>query len=504
MIKGKRRKCWLLCILLFGIIASVGCGKKESESATVPENTTEELVTVKWCIWSDAQEDDPIVVEEMNKILAERYNLQLELIAISPGEFDDRMKLMSSANEDYDLTFTCNWANNFYDNVAKEAFYPLDELLNTEGGSLVKEAVPDWLLNVAEVNGELYAVPNLQQESSQNAFYIQKDLADKYGFTLESVEHPSEIEEFLQKIKENEPNLIPICATNNNITSCAYRYDAGEGYDTWSAGGTEPSVLVAMDGNYVAQAPFEVERFVDYYKLLNEWYKKGYIRSDIASVVDDSAECAANKYAVLCNAQAVGGAATMSSKYGKEYIMVPIDGPIVTYSEGIQTMTAVNVNSKHPEEALKLIGVFYTDKELYNMLLFGLEGVHYNKVGENRVELIADSGYDRSSIGWALGNQFNAMLLPGQEDSIWEDTQAYDESAFVSPMRGFNFDTSVVQTEMAQLASVDSEFQNGYYYAEDFEAYCQEYYEKQKVAGIEKIVEEFQRQIDEWKLTNNK
>ena len=97
----------------------------------------------------------------------------------------------------------------------------------------------------------------------------------------------------------------------------------------------------------------------------------------------------------------------LTNRQGKEYITVPIEGTYVKAVSGAETMTAFNVNSKHPEEAMKLLNLVYTDKEIYNELLFGIEGEHYKKTGENSVEVIDSTKYDFSAYGWIFGNQFS-------------------------------------------------------------------------------------------------
>ena len=250
---------------------------------------------------------------------------------------------------------------------------------------------------------------------------------------------------------------------------------------------------------------FKTENFYESHKKLNSYYEAGYIRSDVATVVDDSAEYKTNKYAMYCSTGKPGGAAEATAKMGKEYYMLyKGDGATLSASAGVATMTAVNINSKNPEAALKLYSVMWTDEEIFNMLLFGLEGEHYKKVGDNRVELIADSGYDRSGSGWMLGNQFNAWLLPGQADELWEESEALNRNAKQSPLAGFVLDSTPIESELAQISSVKSEFQNGYLYAEDYDKWYNDYVTKLDAAGADVVIAEVQKQIDAWRAANGK
>lgn len=85
------------------------------------------------------------------------------------------------------------------------------------------------------------------------------------------------------------------------------------------------------------------------------------------------------------------------------------------------------------------MNLVYSDKEIYNELLFGIEGEHYKKTGENSVEVIDSTKYDFSGYGWMLGNQFNAYYLPGQAEGVWEQTDELNRAAEVSPASWIRF-----------------------------------------------------------------
>ena len=107
--------------------------------------------------------------------------------------------------------------------------------------------------------------------------------------------------------------------------------------------------------------------------------KKGYIRKDIATVVDRNADITAGRYVTLLGTYKPGLDTQYSQRLGVEMLAIPMGEAYIKASSGSETMTAINVNSKHPEEAMKLLNLVYTDKEIYNELLYGIEDVHYTK-----------------------------------------------------------------------------------------------------------------------------
>ncbi len=485
--------------------ASEGTGTEQSTETTVEQESSEvkeeEVTTVTWVIRCDPQKDDDKVVAAMNEILREKYNLELNLISIPSGEYNEKPRLMITSGEDFDLMYTANFTNNFYDNVAMGAFLPLNDLLETEAAADLMAVYPKGIEGVATVGGTIYALPNYQIMYDQNAFYIQKDLADKYGLDYENIDYVTDVTdltEFMDKVRDNEPDMFVM---NEKNSFGGALFDTGCKVDTF---GTVAAVDMD-DDDYKVSFYFDKPEHIERLRLVNEFYKAGYVREDVATVTDNSADVKANRYAMTFTTGKPGGDVEYSTKQGEEYIMINKGNePTMSPSAGASTMTAINVNSKNPEAAIKMYGVMWTDKELFNMFLFGLEGVHYNKVGENRVELIPDSGYNRSGYGWMLGNQFNAWLLPGQGDTVWEETEAINRSAEPSHLAGFVLDNTPIETELAQISSVKSEYDRQYIYTDDFDGWLKEYTDKLKAAGAQKVIDEVQKQIDAWRAANGK
>lgn len=459
--------------------------EESGEQAESEATGSEETVTITWCLplLDGKPEDYDMVMEDVNRKIREKINVELNLEIISQGEFNDKMKLKSTAGEDYDLVFTANWLNSFDENMSRDAFLPITDLVE-EYGKDILDTIPDWLMDVARVGGELYAVPNQQITARQIGIVVLKEYAEKYHLDLTSMKSVRDLEPFMAEIVENEPSMFPIDVRVDAIMEEKYEKLVSDFIFADKETGEVYTLAEIMD---------------DQKKLDNEWYQKGYIRQDIATVTDNSADVKANRYVISCSSYKPGWDAEYTQRQGVEYISVPVEGAFVGATSGIETMTAVNVNSKHPAEAIKLLNLVYSDKEIYNELLYGLEGVHYNTVSEGHVEVVPDAKYTLNGNGWRFGNQFNAWYTPGQEDGLWEATDKLNKEAQVSVLRGFTFDQSDVQAQLAQLSAVFAEYKNGQYTTNDIDSWLAEYKDKLEKAGIDTVKEEVQRQIDEWK-----
>ncbi|MDR2157101.1 MAG: DUF3502 domain-containing protein [Clostridiales Family XIII bacterium] len=164
-------------------------------------------------------------------------------------------------------------------------------------------------------------------------------------------------------------------------------------------------------------------------------------------------------------------------------------------------MTGVSATSENPIRAIKFIELLNTDKELYNLICYGVEGQHYRKTGENRIEPIIDSGY-AVNIAWEFGDQFNSYLLPGYPDDVWEQTDGINDGAEYSPIVGFVFDPEPVRVEISNCEAVFTEF---WYplvsgvYQEKTDERLAAFLSRLKESGADKIIGEMQKQLDAWK-----
>lgn len=507
---AKRIMALLLALIM--VIGLVACGnanttpeetdpvQADAPQADVSEKEPEvkaDPVTVKWMVRGTQQEDHDQVMAAVNELLLERYNLQLELEIVDASELTQRMELMMTSGEDYDLCYASSWCNPFFSGVNKEAFLPLDDLLaNSEAGQALMEVYPEKLLDYGRVGGNVYGLANYQKMYTQYCALVRKDLADKYGLDVNAeYKTLAELEPFMDQILENEKDIWPLCAGNPTsyyaIMGCA-----------WD--GINGPFMIDLDSSDMeVMTKIEIPSTIENYKKLNEYFKKGYIREDQATATDQTSDMMAGRYAITMVSSKPGANVDWAATYGGEYYQIDLGEPFMAGGAGLATMTCINVNSKNPEAALKMYEVMWTDTEIFNMMLFGLEGEHYTKDGEDRIVQIADSGYNMGgTFGWQLGNQFNAYKMEGQADDIWEVTDAINNAAAVSPLAGFAVDISAVETELAQIAAVVEEYEYKYVYAEDLDAYLEAYLNDMNDAGAETVKAEFQRQLDEFLAAN--
>ena len=482
----KKKSLAILLAACCLVSAAAGCtsGKKTESS--------DETVTLKWFIPCDTQKDSAVVLDEFNKKLKEKINAQLDLQILDFGAYEERMKMNMTADTDFDLMFT-GFLNKYNTCVDMECLYPLNDFLKD---SKLKDILPDYVWEDATRDGEIYAVPNYQIMATQRCLVFQKDIVNKYGWDITTLKGTEDIEPLLEELKNNEPEMYPF-RSDWGLESFA-SYDDPLFYDFQTSG-----VAVTVDDNNNAKCEIIAERedTKEKAKKLNDWFKKGYIRKDIVSVNDDTQDQKSGKYGIEVNNYKPGGDKEGSSTRNYEIVSQCIAEPYLMPGASTAAMTGIYDGSKHPEKAFELIELLNTDKEMFNLLCYGIEGKHYNKTGDDRIELVKDSGYCIQP--WILGSQFNAYFVGDQSDTDWDDTKKMNDEARKSKLLGFTFDNKNLRTEISQIENVISKYKIVKTGAEDPDTYWDSYVAELKQAGIEKVRDELQQQVDEF-LKNSK
>ncbi len=76
----------------------------------------------------------------------------------------------------------------------------------------------------------------------------------------------------------------------------------------------------------------------------------------------------------------VTGGAELAEKYGKDYKMIPVGKPMLTEKESYEDMFAVSANSANVSKSMQILNLLNTDEEVRNLLLYGVEGEHYQLI----------------------------------------------------------------------------------------------------------------------------
>ncbi|EGG38335.1 ABC transporter substrate-binding protein [Paenibacillus sp. HGF5] len=490
---SKSKKKWLLplTLLLSASMLLSACGGNKEESAGNGGGTAEKPVELIWYTIGTPQKDVDKVEAEINKYTAEKIGVTVDMKMIDFGDYNQKMQVMAASGEPMDILFTSSWAFDYVQNARKGAFMELDELIESHGKG-IKEAIDPAFLEGSKVDGHNYAIPANKELPAQEAWRFNKTLLDKYNLDISNVRSMESLEPLLKTIKENEPNVVPLAISKDFGPLLPFDYIIEK----------MPMAVYLDDKEELKVVNFlEMPETLDMLKLMNKYYKAGYISPEAATTTSTQDLMTSGNWFTDRAATQPFADNLWSQSYGYPVVSTPAgDANIFNWSV-MGSMQAISANSKYPEKAMEFLNLLNTDVYLRNLVDSGIEGVHYKKLSENVMENLPESkNYDMPT--FALGNVMLTYLNPEDPENKWEEFKKFNESGQPAPLLGFNFDPTKVSTELAAVNNVKEEFwaplMTGTVNPEEFLPKANE---KLKAAGLDKIIAEAQSQIDAWKAS---
>ncbi|MFC0469030.1 ABC transporter substrate-binding protein [Halalkalibacter kiskunsagensis] len=488
----------LLAILLGFVSVLTACGGEETDvntqtnennEETTDEGNTQEALdhaTLVWYLIGTPQQDVDQVMEEVNAYTEEKINATVDLRLLDWGEFNERMQVITTSGEEYDIAFTSSWANNYALNARRGAFVELNDLMDKYGKEM-KELIDPAFLEGAQIDGNLYAVPTNKEVGQQAVLSFNNELVETHNLDISTVNSLADLEPLLQVIKENEPDVSPIAT-----------FDAYLPFDSILQ--EEMPFAFRLDGNTDEVVnKYEEDVTMETLKTMHDYYKKGYIRSDAATSTD-SWPLETPNWFVRKELYQPYAESIWSRSAGYEIATRPLHEPYVFNNSVTGSMQAISTTSKNPERAMMFLNLLNSDPYLRNLLDKGIEGVHYEENEDGTIKDL-DARVERYNMpSFAIGNQLILKLYEDDPADKWEAFEEFNDTAIPSPVLGFYFDSNPVRTEIAAINNVTSEFSPALLKgAVDPEEYIPAFNKKLYEAGMQKVLDEIQSQYDEWK-----
>lgn len=485
----KMKMTALLLVGLMSLSTMVGCstdkvaqegestanGKQESTSDAT--NSDEPVNLVWWTIGNEPK-DYQMVSDAINEYTKEKLNVTVTFKYASWGDYGKKLSNIVQSGEAYDIAFGSS-ISGYADLANKGYFADLKDLIPTVTPDL-NAFIPEELWRGVTTNGQIFGVPAFKDSAQAQYWVWDKELVEKLGIDVSQIHTLQELEPALRKIKENDPTQYPlILAGSEGINGFM---PAICNFDTLATG-----VAVKYDdASATVVVPWEDPDLMENLKIIHKWFNEGLINPDAATLTE------APKYRAVYAAQGFPHAWENATDYPRadNHFFGP------AYSTGtIQgSFLAISAASQHVEESLKLIELVNTDSYLRNLLAYGIEGEHYNKVGDNSIEKISDR-YDVPA--YTQGTFFNMYTVAPAPETMWTDLQKQQEEAFASPALGFVANTQPVQNQIAACSNIIDKYQpslmTGSMNPEEVIPKMMGELEK---AGIRDIVNEIQAQLD--------
>lgn len=553
----KRTICLLLAMIMVLSIVLAGCSKTaetpaadetpattepaettdNTETPEAPEETAEpalEQKTIQLMITgAGKQANSDKVWAAFNEQLQQYVpNTTVEFIDVPFEEYSEKFSQVLASGEGVDLAWT-GWLINKPQNIADGNLMPLDDLLAEYGQGIVDilgENVVEIHRNAAD--GKLYYLPSWQGlVGDRRGWLVVTEIAELAGDTwIEDTEaalnkwrnNYSEGTEAFQAVLDQATKYLAAAKEAGKL---------GAGINTgrvfgWSmyngtrsnpgVGGSEIGIPFE-DNTFTVIDGVASEHYKLYAKTMADWYKEGYIRSDIMSVdtstltTPKNGEITDTTYVFSCDpylTEADQEAAIADAGMDMTYLPIEENAYLIL---GGDTSYAIPYCADEPERAMMVLNAIYSQPDLYNTLIYGIEGEDYTKNADGTITTsyvgaspTADDSYGIQR--WIIGSCKNALINNGTDPNYYADLEALEATAQVNPFLNFTFDRTNVEGICASILNVYYEYgpqlDNGVA-GDNWEELYNNYMAARKDAGIEELVTEFQNQLNAYIEANN-
>ncbi len=465
-----------------------------SESAVAPVASLEPVEINAWFLAPQVK-DIELVQTEVSKLLSEKINATIKLNYFWWDSYADKQKLALASGEAIDTMFSPQWWN-YETYVSQKAYLPLDDLLAQYGKNIVANIAPAYL-EAPRIEGVLYGIPTSKDMLGVSGVLVNKAMADKYGMDFSGVKTPADLEPFLKTIKEKEPDVIPLISTKGDQSSY-FMMD-------YSASINGDVGFIKTDGDIKVINTRESTEYKTVQALARDWFKKGYINEDVATLQDGMPVKKAQKAFMWAEQLKPGKDKEMEAQLGYPITQIYAYQGLPRYTmtgDLTNSMFVIPRASKNPERAMMFLDLLFYDKAIKNLLDWGIEGKHYKKVGENQIDYAdgvtaENSGYTGLA-QWAMGgSQFLDYLWANESPDKWVKMKEFNDSAVPTKALGWTFNQEPVKTEIAACTTVSDEF--GAALNSGIVDYDEAYPKMKKAyetAGINAIIAEAQKQLD--------
>lgn len=312
---------------------------------------------------SSVQPDQEKVAKAIHDYVAEKKGIDLQLEVVPSSSYNNQLNLVMAGSEQVDIALV--WGTMVSSCVAKGALLPLDDLLD-EYGTDIQECLGDYL-QAGKVSGVAYQVPVNRSLFYQGGIVVRTDILEKYGIDPATIKSTDDLDGMFETIHAGEPDMAMMRLEGSGTFVYADYDPLGDTF----------GVLLNYGQDDEISDLFSSDKFRAECEKHREWFKKGWIASDILTTTDGAAEqIKAGKLLGFYGTVGPGTAQDKTNQCGRDMTVIPLN-TVFSYTTKVNSFgwSLLN-NSKNPEAAMQVLDMVYSDPNFLNMLDWGLEGVH--------------------------------------------------------------------------------------------------------------------------------
>lgn len=494
MFKRSMLRRSIVSVMLAVILLLAGCATNApTPSEQSNTNATKAMSgTIKIFMIGETPKGQAEVTKALEKALAkDNLNFKLDFTFITGSEYVNKLTLVASSGEDYDICWTM--PVNIGDLAAKKGLAPLNDALKNYGKDLLA-SIPELSLKEVTFDGNIYGIPTLIPVSSQDGLVqIRKDLREKYG--MPPITTVAGFEDYLRAVKANEPGMIPY---SDDVARFLCR-EYGEFFTPIGKELRSPVYVAADDTNMVVKNFYTSDIFKNIAMKIRKWDSEGLYGLEVSKNVN--ADVGAGKVAATW--ATVGTLDERISQFKSlmpngmlENVFLYPDKPHCLFVYGVDNLSVLAV-SKKVNESVAFINWIRKNQANYDLMSYGVKDVNYKLKGDSisYEGIVPENVYLPSNWSWAdvRFRRYDAALDPGYKESRIN----WDSGARTFPYTGFVLKQDPINIEIAQMTALMAEYRPQLLNSKiDWQTTLDTFLKKMDEAGMEKVIKECQTQMD--------
>lgn len=502
----KKMLAVFLAVTMAGTMLA-GCGTEEKTSKSSEKKETEEGVdeiVFAYMTQNNIPEAKELqrIEDLINDYTVEKINTKVDLVIFSNADYVNQVNLMLASGEKLDLFQAYNTSHLKYiqDGTALDITEYLDNELKE-----TCETIYDGFLKPTTVEGKTYGVLNMGSNYVPGGFTYREDIVEELDIDMSAVTKPEDLTAVFEKVKKAYPDMVIIDPNRANALFETYLGKIAC-FDPLGDNIANTVSGVAYQDDSTVVSIYETPEFRELCDLTRSWYEAGYYASDAATTTATTAELlmSGNCFGTFCGLGNPKIAEQYTTNYGHPFDNVQISESLVW--AGNNNAWMVNSGSEAPSAACKFLNLLYTDKYVDNLLVYGEEGVDY-VLNEDGCAVAPEGYTDLNSVAYTnnmnyyfWGNKW--LTHPVVGGLTGEEKEANMEQNYageLSKYYGFLYDYSAEQAEYTACLNIVEEYKKALWVgAVDVDETLDEMTKRLKAAGMDKLIEKKQEQLDKW------
>lgn len=468
------------------------------------------MLDIYWIGNEDNEEIRTGVQDAINAYIEPLIGANVTFHIVNWDRWTDEALAPLLAGEKVDLIFTADWRD-YVQEINAGALTPLEDQLAENGQDILATLSADFIEG-AKYNGMLYGIPTNKELCVPTGFIVNKTAALAIGWDPDKdpVKTTEELEPWLAKYKEMFPDNYPYLMEKGRWSDEPWNHE-------WI--GIEEDALSMKyakqeDGTFdeTVYSIYETPEQEAHIRLMYAWAQKGYIAPDAATY--NYNEIFGTGDFLVFTQPLKGNNIKAVEMYTANHpddlppfecveIILQDKYKVTTQAGG--SMFAIPMSAKYKEKAMQYLNLMHSDETLVNLMLFGREGVNYNKVNDRQVEKIDDAHwwYGLHGGAWTVGNTKLQYVLTDEDPDKNALLQEFAVGAPKTASYGFRFDKTKAPKLVDAVKDAAAKFARplmvGAVDPDDPELGLEAFRKALKDAGIDELKTEVERQYNEWK-----